>query len=315
MEMNKKGLYFTLMTMFMLTLFLFYFRTGSYYKYREKMVVTENRINSLDNFIKSLERDATRGLYISSFRALISLEDYISAKGTFLDNFKERFIEALLNGTINNEKAELMEDSRFVDWINKISLEGEKLNLDVNITINNIDIYHKSPWSIIVEANLNLTVNDSLIDVYFKRNPIIRTEISIIGFEDPLYIVYGEGKVTNIIEKTPFKVFFEKKGDEFNVSNLMAHINNSYYSNNSDAPSFLMRFENNLGSSPFGIESFVNLEKFYERGIEIEERSCVDHLYFEGDDRDSFQITNMPSWFRLDDEHINAYGLQELKVS
>ncbi len=91
MEMNKKGMFFTLMTIAFLVVFIFVFIAPGYKRLGEKMVVTEMRIDSMNDFIKDLERDTERGLYISSYRALLALEASIIVSGDFLDDVESSF--------------------------------------------------------------------------------------------------------------------------------------------------------------------------------------------------------------------------------
>ena len=137
------------------------------------------------------------------------------------------------------------------------------------------------------------------------------TSISIVEFEDPLYIVYSFGRTTNVINITKFEGNYSYKINEtWNVSNLLAHSENSLYTANSDAPSFLMRFEDDLGSSPYGIESLVNLKKLSDYGLEIDyESSIVDYHYWDGDNNGDYRINFTPSWFKLDAGHLAKYNV------
>jgi len=268
----------------------------------------------MNNFLKNLERDAERGLYISSYRAVMALEEYIIVNGRFLEDFDTFFENALLNGTVNQTNTSLMVGSTFPDWIARIQENALSFNLNVNITINNVTIYQEDPWHVKVRSNLTFFIEDITNIASWKTEEYIVASISILGFEDPLYTVNGLGRVTNIINRTPSDGNYTYKIDDvWNVTNLLAHAENSYYTSNVNAPSFLMRFENDLDSSPYGIESMVNIIKLAERELEMDtESSIIDYHYWVGDGNGDYRINFTPTWFKLDYAHLERYNTTEV---
>jgi hypothetical protein len=311
---NKKGIYFTIMTILFLIVFSFFFLLPSYKRLEEKMAVTEMRVDSMNNLIKDMKRDAERGLYISSYRSLLSLEDQVILSGTFIDDVEFRMKESLMNGTIYGENTAIMQASTFPNWIAKIENDVSKFNIDANISIKEIKVYQNDPWYVTVVANLSLSVKDATDIASWNRNETIETAISIIDFEDPLYIVNSYGRTTNTIQKTPYDGNYSYEvGSVWYVDNLLDHIDNSYYTFNENAPSFLMRFENNLGSSQYGIESLVNLIELNELGLAVfNDSSIVDYSYWEGADNGDYRVNSTPSWVKLDNAHRAKYNVTHL---
>ncbi len=311
---SRKGMYFTLMTIAFLTIFIFIFMIPSYRRLGEKMTTIEMRVDSMNDFIKDLERDTERGLYISSFRALLSLEEYMIIRGEFIKDTQKSFKEALLNGTINNTNTTLMKLSTFPLWIEKIKEESQAFNIQTNITLHNIALYQNDPWYVSVSANITLFIKDTTDIASWNINEIINTSISIIAFEDPLYIINSYGRTTNIINITSFEGNFTYKvGDVWNIDNLLSHTYNSYYASNPNAPSFLMRLENNIAPSPYGIESLVNIKRLAELGLEIcSTCSIVDYYYWDQVGNGNYRINFTPSWFKLDYSHLEKYNVTEL---
>lgn len=315
MEINpKKGMYFTLTTIAFLFIFIFIFMIPGYERLGEKMAVTEMRVDSMNDFIKDLERDAERGLYISSFRALLALEGYIISNGEFLKDVQSSFAEALLNGTVDNTNSTLMKSSTFTLWIEKIESEAQGFNIDANITLHSVNIYQNNPWYVGVSANMTFSIKDITEIASWKIDKIINTSVSIIAFEDPLYIINSYGRTTNLINITPFEWNYTYKVDEdWNITNLLVHAENSYYSSSPSAPSFLMRLEGNIyEASDYGIESLVNLKKLADLGLEVYTGSTiVDYLYWD-EAAGPYRVNFTPSWFRLDNAHREKYNVTEL---
>jgi len=322
MVTNKKGMYFTILTISFLVIFLFFFTTHTYRKLTDKMFVIESRVTSMDSFLHDVERDLERGLYISSFRAILSLQDYMTTKGEFFSNFSNSFKEAVVNGTINGTPVSLMfdstTDSRIVGWIDNIKRQAHKLNLNLNISILNFTLYQSDPWRIKIGINVSIILNDSTQIAEWRKQSYIETFIHIEGLEDPLYIVNGLGRYSNLINRTPYENNFTHfNGSEWNVSNLIEHFENSLYLDNPSAPSFLMRFENNLDPSPNGIESIVNLQELSNRFTPEEltiyyDKSVVDYIYWSSQNPDIYRINFTPSWYKIDNEHRATYNVTSI---
>ncbi|MBU3942271.1 MAG: hypothetical protein KKF74_05140, partial [Nanoarchaeota archaeon] len=64
--------------------------------------------------------------------------------------------------------------------------------------------------------------------------------------------------------------------------------------------------------SPYGIESLVNLEEFQAQEVPIRDRSVVDYIYFGDQTTTNYNIQDMPSWFKLDKEHLATYECEGL---
>ncbi len=310
---SKKGMYFTIMAVFMIMLFTFLFFIPDYKREQEKMFVTEMRVNSMNDLLKGMQRDAERGLYISSYRALLALEDQIIKDRSFLDNSKARFEEAVLYGTIYGEPSTLMTDSTFPEWITKIENDFSEFNVDVNITMLGFAVYHGDPWHVTANANLSISMKDATNIASWERTEVIKSRVTIIDFEDPLYIINSYGRASNPIIKTPYEGNYTYDDGGINIDNLLDHLENSYYSAHNDAPSFLMRLENNIDSSPYGIESLVNLRDLDALGLNISyESSAVDYYYWYSENNGNYRINGTPSWFRLDAGHLEKYNVTDL---
>ena len=309
MALSKKSMFFTITAIALISLIIFSFTIYTSYKLRDKMMVTETRIYSMNSFIDDVEKDIERGLYISGFRSLMSMEQYITDNGIFLYNVNSCFKEAFLNGTINDSQMSLMNKSTFINWTQRIKEQAIKLDIIVEFDVHDVTIYQKNPWAANIGINVTLNVEDVKKTASWKRPLYITTNISIQEFEDPLYVINSYGRVTNTIIKTNITDFI---GPNNETTNLKIHVNNSYYIESNTAPSFLMRLEGNLSNSVYGIESLVNLEEFQAQEVPIKSRSVVDYIYFGDQTTENYNIQDMPSWFKLDEEHLETYECEDL---
>jgi hypothetical protein len=302
---GKKAMFFTLIALVLISLFLLSFTL--YSAVNEKKSITK-RIETMESFLFSLEKDMSRQNYISGYRAILSLEEEITSSGKFLNDSKAAIGEALINGTVNEQAAPLMEGYRLQDWDSRVAGLAALMSLKVNYTILNAAISQDSPWEVKIEMNISLFLQDQGNLASWNRTEIISSYVGIEGFEDPLYLISTNGKVTNRINKTVYMPFVS--GND--VSNLLLHNSEMLYIASDDSPSFLDRLEGKTPANSFGIESLVYLPKLSSQGEPVKDKSVVDHVYFSSANPASHHIQGMPSWFKLDDSHLSAYGVSGL---
>src|SRR3989338_7313070 len=283
MAVNKKGIFFTFAAIALAIVIILSFNVYKTYEMKEKADVIGLRINTVNNFVKDVEQDLEKGLYIASFRAFASMSEYIANNGAFITDIEDSFNELVLEGTLNNYELSLMKDSTFTDWVNKIEIQADKIGITVK------DKKNASSW---------------------KRNKIVATRVSIENFEDPLYIINSRGRVTNAIVKSPITDFV----DEGDISNLLMHLNNSYYIESNTSTNFLMRLQGDLSNSDTGIESLVNLREFRDQGVGIKDRSAVDYIYFGAQSTINYRINGTQEWFKLDSGHLEVYEVKNMTI-
>lgn len=302
LKKDKRGMFFTILAIALLALFLVSY--SIYYASQDRKSISK-RIASMNDFIFSLEKDMSRQVYISGYRAILSLNNHITTSGSFLADSKNSIIEALVNGTIDSQNISLMEGYRLVDWNSRVSSLGDKMNLFINYSIKEINISQDNPWSVKIDILMDLIVRDKGNLASWNKVEIISSQVEVEGFEDPIYLINTNGRVVNKINKTIYTFSSD-------ISNLTLHSLNSYYIASSLAPSFLDRLEGKTSSNPNGIESLVYLPELAEQGLAIKDKSCVDYIYFLSDNPVSHNIQGMPSWFKLDDAHLSIYGVSGL---
>jgi len=306
MNMNKKGMFFTLTVLSIISLFLISYGFYTVISGRESI---NKRIESMNNFIFSLEKDMSRQIYISSYRAILGLGSYITMQGEFLNDSTEAIREVLINGTVDNQTINLMNEYRLDDWHSRVSDLGEKNNILINYTIEDVNVSQDDPWHVKIDVVINISIRDKNGLASWNRTQTISSKIEIINFEDPLYLISTNAKVINKINETVFRPFV----DNVTVINLTYHISNMSYINSTQGPSFLYRLEGKTNASVYGIESLVNIPSLSAQGIAPLEKSAVDYIYFSSSDPpNKCRVEGMPDWFYLDDNHYDVYEVSNI---
>lgn len=314
--MNKKGVFFTFAAIFIIILIISITSTHNTFRYRERSTSIAKRVSTMDNFISDVDGDFDRELFIGGYRALLGLQKFIREKEGYIDNLDLRFREILVNATVNGTQIDLMrqegQGADIISWTNRINEEANKIDIGFNFSVNKLYLMQKSPWEVTIVVNATYYIDDLKGLVRWNITKMYEKDISIIGFEDPLYIVETNDKVSNLITMTPDLNFVSDLDNDTAV--LTGHLNSSYYLNTSSGPSFLMRFTGNFSNSTYGIESMVNLLQFQKQSIEVLNKSVIDHIYFGSNPTvDLCNIQNMPVWFRIDAARKELYEIDELE--
>ena len=309
MVLGKKGVFFTLIAIILAALVIASFTFYSTYRAKSKTFVVETRVKTMDRFIEDLEDDFPRALYIAGFRAILGAEDKIIAEGVYLDDAESALAELIEDGTLNGTQLNLTIDSSISHWFERIQEQGEKIGIEVNYTIINTSVNQSKPWAVDFYTIVAFEINDTMGIASWNRTKSFESSASIIGLEDPVYTIGAYGRTVRMINSTNMTIN--------GINDLKDFLNSTQYLAYSGAPSFLMRLEGNLSSSPYGIETLVNTNKLSYYELNIYDRSSVDYIYFGEQSTSDYSIYNITdvymSGFQLDQEHIDLFDVNDYK--
>ena len=305
--MNRKGIFFTSLVLAMISLFVISYTVISHIDERRAI---EKRVQTLNSYVKSIEDDIPRQLFISGYRAIFLMEKRTIETGNYTTSVSSAFQEIFFNGTLYNQTQNLTQGVKFSDIQTNLQAKADKINAEVFLTSPVVSISQEDPWNIKITLTTNLYVRDKNDLATWNKTSTLSTKIPIKNFDDPLYFISTNGKITNKINQTSYTTFAQGS----DVSNLNNHLINSYYKDSTAAPSFINRLQGSLSASPYGIESLVNLQELSAAGITIQEKSAVDYIYFSVSNPSSHHIQGMPGWFKLDDSHLSAYQVSSLTI-
>jgi len=276
-KMNKKGFTYIIAVSFLLVTLIVVYLNVTNYGFQDQQELYKSRILAMNSFVQDFNQDVHRASYISSFRTLLSLEDYVAVTGDFFNNTEEQFRETFYSGKINGSDVELMNGSSFEDYLIKVNYVAKKIGLFSNVNVTNITLSQSDPWSIdvVVTIIVNITDKHNIANWFYTKN--YSTKVPIYDLRDPLYSTFTFNRIPNTIRQ--LDVDYLVNGT--NTTNLQLLINGSYYLASSKAPSFLQRFENDVSPNPNGIESVVNVGTISAQDIDVCE-DCIklDYMYF-----------------------------------
>ena len=295
---NRKGIFFLALTMVIITLLVTSYTLHT--KIQERKVV-QKRVETMNNFIHSIQQDIERKLFIAGFRSIFTLENRIIETGSYIENVNSSIGEMFFNGTLNLQDESIMVGATFEDISNDLKDVGEKININVSISQPQLNIDQIDPWALRVSLNMQFSVYD-LNNLSSWNAPLIASAtIPISYFDDPLYTINTGGLV--IVK------FNETNYNSFSSATLLDHTTKQYYKSSIYAPSFIDRMEGNINvNNSNGIESLVDLQNLQDKGLNIEQKSVVDHIYFSDSNPSFCHVTGMPSWFNIDSFNLEFYN-------
>ncbi len=303
---NKKGFFFTLVVIVVISVF---FLSYEIYSISDNGEAIQQRIETMEGFLFSMEENLQRQIYTIGFRTIFEIENNIAATGNYTSNINARFEEAYFNGTLYGSPRDIFLGATYSDIVQSINNNAKKLNVNVTLAQPTIAVYQQDPWNIMVNTTFNLTMIDVSGLAKWSKLEYLQVPIEVEGFEDPLYLVNTGGLVANKINRTLYEGAYVSGG---NATNLTLHTLAMLYTNSTTAPSFLDRLQGISAASPFGIESLVSLPKLSSQGIAVKNKTVVDYLYFSPSTTTDYHVTGMPSWFLIDDGHVARYQVTGL---
>ncbi len=309
---DKRGIFFTTLACIILILFL---TSYTYHAAAAQRATVHERIASMNSFLAALESDLARQAYIAGFRTLVVFEQQVTTSGSYLQNLNASVHETFANGTYKSVQQSILQGATISDIQQALHAKAQKMNINVTLSAANLTLTQEEPWKVTATLRARLLMEDATGIARWNKTLMVASKIDIQNFNDPLYTVKTQGKFTNKINRSLFEPFVQTsgvQGGSTSVVNLTKHLLNSSYTNTTDAPSYLDRLQGLTAPNPHGIESLVNVQKLSSQGIPVEQKSLVDHIYFSSQNPSVSAIEGMPSWFLIDEAHVDRYGVRHL---
>lgn len=317
-SMQRKGIFFTLIAITIMAVFILVFTPQADISIQKDTQAIRTRIGSIDNYVNDLEnRYFETVLRATTYKTLLSLIFYINSTGAYLPDMDSAFSEVMLTGKINGVAIDtvtgkkIMTNNTLADWNSRIiETARDTLNVNTTITVNRVSVFQTKPWNIDSAMDVSFSVSSKVAD--WKKSAVIKTTMEIEGLPDPYYLVNTKstGSYTNQIKKSSVEF------NQWGISKVREHLRNSTYAHfeDSDAPSFLMRFTNTITSSGCcGIESLVNPNKINPSD---QKESYADYLFwthqYANNCTQLYNITGLWDefrYFKLDFGHIAGYNI------
>lgn len=205
-KMSKKGVAFGLILIIAsLSLLSILMLQKEFYRKNIKKSYLENRIDDMNNLIESVKIDIQKAVDTTTRRAIAVLISDTITTGNFTSDAASSIKELVLFGTMNGLTKDIIENSTLKNWSEKMLHVGEEKGYKINISFVELKIKPYDSFNILVESVVWVNVSDETIMTSIKRRMNVSTLVSIQNFEDPIYVINTNSKITKIIKKTKFE--------------------------------------------------------------------------------------------------------------
>lgn len=324
LSIKKRGIFFTFISLTIMAILILIYTPQADITIQKDTKAERWRIESINNYINDLEN----GFMITVMKAtaqktLVSLNFYVNKTQSPVRDFDAAFAEIMLNGTIDNVAIDsitgkkIMENSTLSNWTARFIETGwDTYNVNTSIALGKVTANQTTPWDVDLIVKISLDVKSNLAE-WKRDNVTLKTSISVEDFYDPLYLMNTGGLYPNRIKISDVEF------NQWNITLTREHLKNGTYVHwqNSDGPSFIMRFSNTTtNSSCCGIESLVNPNMVNPSD---QAGSYVDYLFWNqtyiSQCTQVYNATNPAAgniglwdefrFFKLDVDHITKYNI------
>ncbi len=156
------------------------------------------RADEVVSFVKSVSNDINRGLYISGKRAILSLDNHIlEGTGTFAEEANISTVELMLNGTLNGEHSDIMENSTIINWTDALIAISNGQKMNAIISIESMSVVPASAFEVAVKSNISAYIYDPFTKIAYNKTLVAVQNIPINAFEDPYIAINSLGTMSN----------------------------------------------------------------------------------------------------------------------
>ncbi|MFW5746481.1 MAG: hypothetical protein ACOCWQ_02940 [Nanoarchaeota archaeon] len=331
MVRGKKAFFFTFIAIMLVVLFFLIINTRQTIENMEEADYVRHRVETVNNLFFDLENELLSDINTAiAARAMKGLIVQINESQIFFGNdtqATEAFVASMWNGSyLNGSPFWYMQGHSIEDILGRFRKQvNDTFQISFNLSLLNdsLEINQTGRFDFTVYARYRYSAETREAEWLPKHVDVV-SEFSVIGFDDPYYLLMTGGNYTQPIAPDPL---ISQSWDAWNVTHLNRSIHDHTYMWNLDAMSYWQRFFNDTSSSPYGIESFINADilKHYVAPDYLnfsapQNRSYVDYMFWYptwncsdydnptgrwGDLR-GVQGVNATG-FRLDRDHIGRY--------
>ena len=308
---SRKGVMYTVVALFILIAISSMFMTQIRRQPHDRFVVVESRVRTMDAFLDDLGQDSARAAYIAGFRSLIAMEQHVTTSGDYIQDPSAAFIELFVNGTYQNGSFAIMRNATFEEYLSRVRAQAQRQGIDCNLTVVQISLWQRQPWSIMVNYTLNISIVDVGGIASWNVQRTMLGEVPIMDIRDPLYTGNTYARIQRVIKPTNITVFVDDTGNRNDSSGLRDHFNRSLYAAAGRGPDILMRFANNNSDSIYGIESLVDIDELVAQGLPVDlGATVVDYQYFSGVAATACDVQTLPDRISFVADDLEVYGVE-----
>ncbi len=151
-------------------------------------------------FLNSVNEDFDRAVQIIGRRSITACLNHVINEGEGLDSAEDLIVELFENKTLNGTPSDIM-DYNIYEWMNKSNQIAEKRGFFLERELKSVSISMEDPWNVMFHVDFYIKLGDKGNLFSYEKNVTKSIPVSIVGLEDPMYILNTQGKITRKVEK------------------------------------------------------------------------------------------------------------------
>lgn len=205
---RRKGIIYSLLTVLLLApsiiLLIMYFNSA---RIEGQNLSNKIRADDLNSFQKSLLEDLSRSLKISTQRALLHANEVIATTGKPFSNSSQSISEMVFNGTLDGVGVPSLNGSggstcnTVLCWKDNYTKIAKQTGFNFSVEIVSVSITPYDSWNLNSSAEIKIFLKDTETNSSINHTVMQSSKVPITGFEDPLYLLKTNGKVSRLIKK------------------------------------------------------------------------------------------------------------------
>lgn len=223
MELKKKAILFTFLSVIIAGLIATMFSTHQITPLDENMDVEKAKVTSTNNLLLNIISYSKTALRLSGYVALQEIIDNIHEEKSYYTEpeITTVFNETVVKGTINGVVRDNMDGLTIIDMMEQVKeLVVNETNTFFLYNVTEVLIYQSKPFSVTAAMNISLYIEKQ--GMSWNTTEEIVSEITIIGLKDPLYFGIG---YNNTFKETETLI------ETFNRTTFEIFVNDSEYIN------------------------------------------------------------------------------------
>jgi hypothetical protein len=322
----RKGVFFTLMAILVVTFLLIYQQQGTT---AQRIIQTETsstimRVSVMDRYVSTFEQHAAQSLRIATYVALQNRSREILRTGIPIADMNATFAFCLNNATAPHNCLNSSQTiNASLDQLVRIAREN--LSIETTYRVNNVSITEEQPYTVLATMNISYNVSDAI--ARFEITRIIRTTVDMEGVMDPAYALHNRTRNVTLTRNFTRTTVID---GTFTNTSFLQHYNARAYRVDPNGSTVLQRYRgifDGNGRCPnnqvCGIESIVHsadLQAAVKADPRLVNWSFVDWQFFNRNkfeldcntrDIAGMELVKVPDpYLRLDFDHVvNTYNI------
>lgn len=225
------------------------------------------------NIISQLERDFSNAMKLSSQKAVLVAVEYAVTNAQFFNNASQALSELIVNGTIEGNFQDAMENITISYWVNNtlnfLTTRGYSVNpSSPNDIVNNIEIYvyPLDSFHIVVLGRVDdLEIRDLSDKIVYNgsipQSDYVYSIVAIDNMEDPFISTITTGYSRVIV---PCNNSYPQLFGSHNVSTFLECVKDFRYFGSNTGPSFLERLEGTMANHNYYVTKGLEMQRKFE---------------------------------------------------